>query len=84
MLCAGASLALPVFAQSGQVAPTREELERRLPQDPQPGTTLQVEGDLDRQPCALDSPEFADIRMTLNEVTFAGMEGVDPAVVRPA
>jgi hemolysin activation/secretion protein len=64
--------------------PASEELQRRAPPTPPPSATIEVEGELERQPCALDNPEFADVRVTLRDVTFSGLGNVDPAIVRPA
>ncbi|MEE4316536.1 MAG: ShlB/FhaC/HecB family hemolysin secretion/activation protein [Erythrobacter sp.] len=38
--------------------------------------TLMVDGDLERAPCALDRPDFADIRFTVNGAQFNGLERV--------
>lgn len=38
--------------------------------------TLTVDGDFERAPCALDRPEFADIRFTVGGVQFNGLERV--------
>lgn len=74
---------LPALAQV-PLAPTREELQRNAPSAPQPTGRIEVEGELDRAPCALDNPEFADVRFTLRTVAFSGIDSIDPAVVRPA
>jgi hemolysin activation/secretion protein len=49
--------------------------------------TLTIDGDFERAPCALDRPEFADIRFTVKGAAFAGLERVpglslDPAYTR--
>lgn len=75
----------PALAQGVQpVAPTREELDRRQPPSPPPASRVEIEGGFERQPCALDSPEFADVRFTLRDVEFSGLGPVGPALVRPA
>ena len=71
------ALASPALAQiAGNTAPpTRGELtppvdglnERRTP-------TLTVDGQMERRPCALDNPEYADLTLTLNEVRYVGAE----------
>ncbi len=38
--------------------------------------TLTVDGDFERAPCALDRPEFADIRFTVQGAQFNGLERV--------
>ena len=79
-LCAGAISS----SASAQVAPTREEIERRQPRTPAPPTQLQVEGDIEHTPCALDEPQFADVKFTLRTVEFGGLRGVDPAILQSA
>ena len=57
--------------------PTREEVTR--PQDDHPldrPLQLEVEGELERAPCALDSPEFKDVRFVLRGVAFDGLQGL--------
>ncbi|MBU7580591.1 MAG: ShlB/FhaC/HecB family hemolysin secretion/activation protein [Porphyrobacter sp.] len=50
------------------IPPDRRESERR--------PTLTIDGDFERAPCALDQPEFADIRFTVKGAAFAGLERV--------
>ena len=62
------------------IPPTREEVTRpetqplrnRAPQ-------LEVEGGVERAPCALDSPEFASIRFTVRGAQFEGLKGLSPS-----
>ena len=62
-----------------QVAPTREEVTRPAPPPVQPPRSqLQVEGGIERAPCALDNPEFKDIRFTLRAVEFDGLQEMAP------
>jgi hemolysin activation/secretion protein len=39
-------------------------------------TTLTIDGDFERAPCALDRPEFANIRFTVKGAEFKGLERV--------
>jgi hemolysin activation/secretion protein len=39
-------------------------------------TTLSIDGDLVRTPCALDQPQFADLKFTLKGARFVGLERV--------
>jgi hemolysin activation/secretion protein len=39
-------------------------------------TTLSIDGDLERAPCALDQPQYADLKLTLKGARFAGIEPV--------
>ena len=65
--------------------PTREEVTRPVTQPPAPrGSGLEIEGEFERSPCALDSPDFANIRYTLRGVEFEGLKGMSPADLQPA
>jgi hemolysin activation/secretion protein len=65
--------------------PTREEVERPLPDRVEPARrTLTVEDDIERAPCALDRPEYRDIRFTLNDVRFDNLRGLPVEALRPA
>lgn len=67
-----------VAAQSATVIlpPTREEVTREpVTQPPLLTPRLDVEGGIERAPCALDGPEFKDIRLMLREVQFDGLRG---------
>lgn len=74
LLCAPA--AAQVAPNPAQIAPpTRDELVPSPPlTDTRGRTTLSVDGGFERSPCALDNPEFADLRVTLSQVSFAGAE----------
>jgi hemolysin activation/secretion protein len=80
-LLAASGLIVPgsAFAQSQPVAPTREEITRATPPSVQhPRAQLEVEGGIERAPCALDNPEFRDIRFTLRNVEFDGLSEMRP------
>ncbi|MBK8629250.1 MAG: ShlB/FhaC/HecB family hemolysin secretion/activation protein [Sphingomonadales bacterium] len=81
----GMSLASSAQAQSAR-APTREEIERR-PIAPLPsgvGQRITVDKAIERAPCPLASPEFANITFTVSAVEFANLRGVDASFLRPA
>lgn len=70
---------LPISAASAQVQitpPNRSDLVppelRREEQRP----TLTIDGDFERPPCALDRPEFADIKFTVAGAQFNGLDRV--------
>jgi len=78
-------LVLATVAQAQGVAPTREEVQRPLPErSEQPPVRLTVEGGVERAPCALDRPEYRDIRLTVTNVQFDDLRGVSPEDLRPA
>jgi len=53
----------------GELTPPREQREERR-------LTLTIDGDLERAPCVLDRPDYADITLTLNGVAFSGLDRV--------
>ncbi len=66
--------------------PTREEIERdqleeRLRTE---GQSVAVDSALERAPCPLGAPEFADLKFTFSGAQFSGLDEVDPAIVEPA
>jgi hemolysin activation/secretion protein len=92
-LCAGLAVAViaaagPALAQlpAGQpVAPTREEVDRTPPaRGEAPPARLTVDGDVERAPCALDRPDYANIRFTLRDVVFEDLRGLTAEQLRPA
>jgi len=61
----------------GQVTPpTRDGLIPPEQQRSQSAPTLTIDGDLARAPCVLDRAEYSDIKLTLSQVDFAGLERV--------
>jgi hemolysin activation/secretion protein len=89
LLLSAALAGLPVqlAAQTAQeiLPPTREEVTR--PEQPIPqaqAPRLEVEGGVERAPCALDSPDFAAIRLNLRDVQFEGLQGLTAAELRSA
>jgi hemolysin activation/secretion protein len=82
---AAAAQVPPTPQPSQTLPPTREEvtrpeaqpIERQAPQ-------LEVEGGIERAPCALDSPEFANIRFTLRGAVFDGLQGLPPGELNPS
>ncbi len=83
--------ALPVAAQAqaqvpAPLAPTREEILRTPPPAAPPSNEQVVTADdtIERAPCPLANPEFANVRITLRSVEFSNVEGIDPAMLAPA
>lgn len=72
-------------AQVQPSPPTREEVTRPAPDRPeQTGPRLTVEGDVGRGSCALDRPEYQNIRFTLTNVAFDDLRGISAEALRPA
>lgn len=86
MVCAltlgiGVSLtATPALAQQQPVPnitpPNRTDLIPPVQRSDERTTTLTVDGDFERPPCALDRPDFADIRFTVKGAQFDGLDRV--------
>ena len=61
------------------VPPTREEVTRPVASLPAPQSRLEVEGGIERAPCALDGPEFRSIHFVLRGAEFDGLQGLTRA-----
>lgn len=82
---AAATVLAPAAAVAQSITPpTREEVERPQPPPTPQASQLEVEGGIERAPCALDNPQFANIRFTLRDVAFEGLRGVSPVDLAPA
>jgi hemolysin activation/secretion protein len=73
-----AALAWPQLASAQAVQPpTREELNvGRQPTGQPRDSRLTVEGGLERGPCPLADPQFANVRVTFSSVEFTGLPDV--------
>ncbi len=69
-------------ATAQSVAPTRDEL-TRAPPAPAPQSSLNVVGDVERSPCPLADPQYAEIRVQLADVQFNNLKGASPDELRP-
>ncbi|MEW4467954.1 ShlB/FhaC/HecB family hemolysin secretion/activation protein [Parasphingorhabdus sp. JC815] len=85
ILSASTILSVPniVWAQSSVAAPTREELQRGLLGEAEKGRgrALTVESVVERSPCPLASPEFSDVKFTLQSVDFSGLGVVNESML---
>ncbi|NQX94403.1 MAG: ShlB/FhaC/HecB family hemolysin secretion/activation protein, partial [Erythrobacter sp.] len=45
---------------------------------------LTIEGGIERSPCALADPQYADVMVTVREVEFDGLKGATPSELEPA
>jgi hemolysin activation/secretion protein len=81
-------ISLPVQAQvnvPNAAAPTRDEL--RGVTNPQSDTVqprLKIAGGIERSPCPLADPRYADIKVTVGEVTFNNLKGATAAEMEAA
>ena len=64
--------------------PTREEVTRPAATPPPPRSRLEVEGGIERAPCALEGPEFRSIHFVLRGAEFDGLQGMTRADLAPA
>ena len=90
------TLLFPSAAALGQAAPppptagtilppTREEVTRQGTAPPAPrGPQLEVEGGIERAPCALEGPQFEAIHFTLRGAEFDGLQGLTRAQLASA
>lgn len=82
------SMLAPSYAAYAQapplLPPTRDELDpvARNAQA-QTETRISVDGDIERAPCPLADPAYADVKITLNEVHFNNLKGLSEAELRP-
>ena len=83
-LLATAMLTFPSTANGQSVAPTREELTRITQPPEQPRPSLNIVGGVERSPCPLADPRYADIRVTISDVQFNNMKGASPDEMRAA
>jgi hemolysin activation/secretion protein len=83
-LCAAlAGQSVAVGAQT-VVPPTREEVTRPTAPPPPVASRLEVEGGIERAPCALDGPEFQSIRFIVRSADFEGLQGLTSANLAPS
>lgn len=84
-----AALAAPSVAQTIPAAaiapPTREEVQRA---NPGPSalapSRLTVEGGIERAPCPLAEPRYAEVTLTIKGAVFENLRGLPPEALSPA
>ena len=83
--CAGLLWTSASHAQQVNVPspPTREEIERPVQQRSERPARLTVEGDIERAPCPLADPAYANVKLTLTEARFNNLGPVAPIELRP-
>ncbi len=88
---ASSAVAIVVPAPAfGQVAapnlgvPTRDELEGIQRPQIEEAPRLSIEGGIERAPCPLADPQFADVPVTISAVTFNNLKGASPAELEAA
>ena len=84
LLLASSALLSPIPATAQSVAPTRDELSNIAKPEAPPRPSLNVVGGIERSPCPLADPRFADVKVTISEVQFNGLKGATPEEMRAA
>lgn len=86
LLAWGAALAMATGAPAAaQVSgPSRDDLKVGRGDAPAPRPRLSVDDTVERGPCPLAEPSFANARVTFSAVEFAGLPGVPSAELEPA
>lgn len=69
---------------NAQVAPTREELQGIATTEQLPAPRLNIEGGIERSPCSLADPQYANVTVTIREVVFNGLKGATALEMAPA
>jgi hemolysin activation/secretion protein len=81
------ALALPgaAMAQSASpTAPSRDQVNPISTPEVEPPPRLEVEGDIERAPCALADPSYAAIKISFRSADFNNLGPVSAATLRPA
>ncbi|HET9398675.1 MAG TPA: ShlB/FhaC/HecB family hemolysin secretion/activation protein [Sphingomicrobium sp.] len=82
LLLASVALLAPAQIAAQAVAPSREELTRITAPPAEPRPTLNIVGGVERSPCPLADPRFADVNVTISDVVFNGLKGASPEEMR--
>ena len=71
------------LAQATPQIPTREEIQQPTlaPLTPPNEQVVSADDGIERAPCPLADPEFANVRITLRGVEFSSVEGIDNAML---
>ncbi len=80
--CIAMSAASAAVAQP--LPPTREEVTRPAAPSPPRAARVEIEGGVERAPCALDKPQFQNLRFVLLGADFGNVEGVSQTELAPA
>lgn len=81
-----AALPMAALAQQTPQIPTREQIQQPTltPAAPPSEQIVTADDSIERSPCPLANPEFADVRIVLRGVQFSAVEGIDPALLDPS
>ena len=81
-----ASFPAAALAQATPQIPTREQIQQPTlaPVTPPNEQIVTADDNIERAPCPLANPEFANLRFTLRGVEFSSVEGIDAATLNPS
>jgi len=81
-----AALPAAALAQATPQIPTREEIQQPTlaPLTPPNEQVVSADDGIERAPCPLANPEFANVRITLRGVEFSSVEGIDSSMLAPS
>ena len=68
-----------VNAPTGAAVPTRDDIRGVTRQQAPAPSRLTVNGGIERSPCPLADPQYADIKVKISEVSFGGLKEVNAA-----
>ncbi|WP_068076416.1 ShlB/FhaC/HecB family hemolysin secretion/activation protein [Novosphingobium lentum] len=77
----------PAFGQgvpSSLGVPGRDELKAVTQAPVEQAPQLSIKGGIERSPCPLGDPQYADIKVTISSVDFNGLKGASAADMEPA
>ena len=85
-LLATMAMGAPAYGQSAPTGavPTREELDNITRPRTDERTRLSIDGGIERSPCPLADPQYADIPVTIDRVLFNNLKGASPVDLEPA
>ncbi|HEV7341951.1 MAG TPA: ShlB/FhaC/HecB family hemolysin secretion/activation protein [Sphingopyxis sp.] len=74
------------LAQATPQIPTREEIQQPTlaPLTPPNEQVVSADDSIERAPCPLANPEFANVRIALRGVEFSSVDGIDSAMLAPS
>ncbi len=83
---AGLALFGAAHPAAAQTVPTREEILREPDRGIPPANVTQIDSEdgIERAPCPLANPEFAQVRFTLSAVEWGNLGPIDAALLAPA
>lgn len=70
------------YAQTAGV-PTRDDLKGVTAQPAAPAPRLSIAGGIERSACTLAEPQYQDIKITVSDVMFNGLKGIDAKALEP-